>query len=388
MEQPTKQKLLYLITQGEYGGAQHYVLDLAKSFKGEYDVTVAFGEVEKSGKFIELLEQNQISYERLPELKRSLDLKADAKAYFAIRRLITKIDPDIIHLNSSKISILGSLAALGKKCKVVYTAHGWVFNEALTKKEKNQYIWAEKLTASFKDMIITVSEYDRQTALNYRIAPAKKLTVIHNGIPDFPLLQKTLAQNEIRQICGEAHLFEKYDFTIGSIGYLYKNKGFDFLINAVNLLKKDGYNPLLILIGDGPEKEELINWLDQLELKDHVRILGEVKNASRLLSAFDYYVCSSLKEGLSYTIIEAMTAALPIVATNVGGNRELIEDKKDGLIVEPGDANALKKGITYLYSDPDFALKMGASAHKKALDSFEIEQMIYKTRLVYGSLIS
>lgn len=379
--------ILYLITQGEYGGAQHYIMDLAKAFSHDYDVCVAFGEVDKSRKFIDLLERHKIRYHIINELRRELSWSDDYQALKAIRTLIKQEEPDLIHLNSSKISILGTLANLGLKSRLVYTAHGWVFNEVLPEKIKRAYVWAERLSAYKKERIICVSDFDRQSAINHRIAPANKLSVIHNGIPDFDLLEREAARQVIERELDETNLFLSKEFTIGSIGYLYKNKGFDYLINACRILVKAGHNPLLLIVGGGPEKKELENWINQLGLEDNVRILGETENASRLLRAFDIYVCSSLKEGLSYTVIEAMTAGLPIVATDVGGNAELIDDFKEGLICRPGDAEELAKDILVLHDDPQRAGNLARAAHEKAIRNFEIEQMIQKTAYVYQSLL-
>ncbi len=381
-------KILYLITQGEYGGAQHYVLDLAQAFRERYEVVVAFGAIEKSQSFISHLESAHIRYEMIHELGREISLSEDWAAFKAIRQLIQEEKPDIIHLNSSKISVLGAFAALGSGAKVVYTAHGWVFNEKLDPKEKRKYVWLERLSARFKDMIICVSDFDRQSAINERICPESKLTVIHNGIPDFELLSREEARAMIETELDEPNLFIRHEFVIGSIGYLYKNKGFDFLINACKILIKEGHSPLLLIIGDGPEREDLENWIQQLGLRENVHLLGENQNAARLLRALDYYICSSVKEGLSYTVIEAMTAGLPIVATDVGGNAELIEDFKEGLIAKPGDAEELARDVLILHNDHAKALAMGQAAHKKAIKNFVIENMIQKTGYVYDNLLS
>jgi len=388
MQNKKKPSILYLITQGEYGGATHYILDLAKYLAKDFDISIAFGEVDKSAEFQKLLKKHKIKYHLLPNLKREIDYKTDYKALKEIRSLIKITKPDILHLNSSKISILGSLATIGLETKVVYTAHGWVFNEELSKKKKQFYIQAEKLTAILKQKIICVSEFDRQTAINYNITNKNKLTTIHNGIPDFELLTREQARDEIKQKLNNSDLFLKADFVVGSIGYLYANKGYDYLINSIRKLVDQGQNPLLLIIGGGSEKKELLNLINQLKLEDHVQLLGEIKHASRLLRSFDIYVCSSTKEGLSYTIIEAMTAGIPIVATDVGGNSELITNQKEGLIIEPGEIDSLTKAILEIKNNPEKAKTYAESSHKKAITDFEIESMIQKTKYVYDSLLT
>ncbi len=387
MPNTKKPKILYLITQGEYGGAQHYILDLMQNLHQNFSLQIAFGEKQKSEKFVNLLKKYHINYHIIPELKRTINWHNDYQAYKKIRQLLKKEKPDILHLNSSKISILGSLANIGLKSKIVYTAHGWVFNERLSLQKKWFYILAERFTAIFKQKIICVSEFDRQSALNYHIAPDKKFLTIHNGIPDFPLLSRDESRQEIGQRLDDFSIFLAPDLVVGTIGYLYKNKGFDYLINAIKLLVKQNISILLIIIGDGPEREELQDLIKQLKLDKNIYILGETKNASRLLRAFDIYICSSVKEGLSYTVIEAMTASLPIVATQVGGNAELIADKKEGLIIKPASSQKLADSIVYLQNNPELAQKYAQQAHKKALANFEIESMLQKTKYVYDSLL-
>ena len=383
-----KPSILYIITQGEFGGAQHYILDIAKNIAKNFSVSVAFGEPNKSHKFKKLLKENKIKYHIINELEREIDYKIDFQALKAIRQLIKTTKPDIVHLNSSKISILGSLATIGLKTKVVYTAHGWVFNEELPIKKKRFYILAERITAMFKQKIICVSEFDRQSAINNKITSKKKLTTVHNGISDFELLSRDDARHEITQKLDDFSIFLNADFIIGSIGYLYPNKGFDYLIHATKQLVDQGKKPLLIILGGGPERNELQDLIEQLKLEPYVHILGKTENASRLLRAFDIYVCSSIKEGLSYTVIEAMTAGLPIVATNVGGNAELITDQKEGLIINPAEIEELTTAITSIQNNPDKAQIYAEAAHKKAITDFEIESMIQKTRYIYNTLLS
>ncbi|PLX27321.1 hypothetical protein C0583_03315 [Candidatus Parcubacteria bacterium] len=231
MDNTKKAKILYLITQGEFGGAQHYIYDLCRKLKDIYEIEVAFKKDDKSKNFKSLLDNLGIKYHELNELRREVNLKQDFKAIKEIRELIKKIKPQIVHLNSSKMSVVGSLAQIGLKTKLVYTAHGWVFNEDSSSREKSKYIMAERFTAMFKDKIICVSEFDRQSAITKHICNKNKLSTIHNGIDDFELLDKETAQSEISKHIDDFSKFLSADFVIGSIGYLYKNKGFDYLIN-------------------------------------------------------------------------------------------------------------------------------------------------------------
>ena len=374
-------KILYFITQSEYGGAQRYVFDLADNLKKDFEVAVAMGEQGKNGKLAKILHENGIKYYIIPHLKRSISPLNEILAFFEISKLIKNYQPNIIHLNSSKISILGSLAGLFiklkiKNLKIIYTVHGWVFNEPLPAPVKWFYLWAEKFTAKFKDKIICVSESDRQVALKYKIAPVEKLITIHNGLAPvnfytreeaLPLLAKERAGGEV---------------FIGSIGNLYKTKGFEYLIEAADILTHKLNTPAtFIIIGEGKEREALKNLIAKYNLKNNFILAGSIDEAARLLPAFDVYVCSSVKEGLSYTLIEAMQAGRPIVATAVGGNPEMIENEKTGLLSKPADARDLAEKIKTLLNNKTLALELGQNAKAKAMAEFGLEKMVEQTKV-------
>lgn len=377
-----KKTILYLITLSELGGAQRYCFDLADNLKNEFNVMVAFGEQGKDNTLSEKLEKNQIKHCAIPRLKRSISPIDDLLALGEIIKLIKRIKPDIIHLNSSKISILGSLAAFISRfliadyqSSVIYTAHGWVFNEPLPIWKKLFYKYAEKFTARFKDKIICVSEFDRQTALVEKIAGEKKLVTIHNGLAPINFLPRAEARARLN--------LSDNKFIIGSLGNLYQTKGFEYLIKAIKKLTNEGLEITTVIIGEGPERKALTALVEKCDLRDKVIFAGRIPEASALLSAFDVYVCSSVKEGLSYTIIEAMLKGLPIIATKVGGNPELIEDKKTGILVKSGDVENLTEKIKELIGNPDLRQKLGAQAQVKARAEFSLEKMIGPTRKTY-----
>jgi len=379
-------KILYLITQSELGGAQRYVFDLAKNLQNEFNITVAFGEQGEKGELVRQLQRANIKYYALPHLKRAICPLNDFLAFIEIIKLIKKIKPDIIHLNSSKISILGSIATkmcfmFHITCYVIYTVHGWVFNEPLPKWKKFFYKYAEKFTASFKNKIICVSEFDRQIAIQQKIAPEKKLITIHNGIKPVDFLPK---QEALQKLMPNTYNLKPNTQIIGTIGNFYKTKGFKYLIKATKLLIDKGLKIKIIIIGEGEERKNLEKLIKQNNLSNNFILTGKINNAAQLLPAFDIYVCSSVKEGLSYTIIEAMQAGLPIVATKVGGNPELIEDNKTGLLVEAKNPQMLAEKINRLTNNPKLSQELGEQAKIKAEEEFNLERMVKKTKEIYN----
>ncbi|MCK4553947.1 glycosyltransferase [Candidatus Parcubacteria bacterium] len=407
-----KKTILYLVTQSELGGAQRYVFDLATNLHQKFDVIIAFGEQGSKGELATRLiqagflpeseikssigpavlrEQSQIFY-TIPHLKRAISPINDLKALIEIIKLIKKIKPDIIHLNSSKISILGSIATIffkskigNRQSKIIYTVHGWVFNEPMPKWKKLFYKYAEKFTALFKDKIICVSEFDRQTAIKEKICNPKKLTTIHNGIKPINFLSKDDTRQKLSSIMNKSTIFNlQSSITIGTIANLYPTKGLEYLVQAIYILITNYQLPITtIIIGEGEERKNLEDLIAQFNLKSNVILTGKINNAAKLLPAFDIYACSSVKEGLSYTIIEAMQAGLPIVATEVGGNSELIQDYKTGLLTETKNPQMLAEKIQKLINNPELQQKLGANAKQKTREEFSLEKMVNKTKKIY-----
>lgn len=385
-------KILYLVTQSELGGAQRYILDLAKNLKNDFEISVAFGEQSDEDELASKLRQNNIKFYTIPHLKRAISPLNDILAIFQIAKLIIKIKPNIIHLNSSKISILGSIATLISKllivnCKlsIVYTVHGWVFNEPMPKWKKIFYTCAEKWTARFKDKIICINELDYNIAKNKFKIPEKKLTLIHHGIKPINFLSRENAREKLISIINNSTFDIQYStILLGSIGNLYKTKGYEYLIKAFKILISNFQFPIsLVIIGEGRERENLEKLIKKYNLEKNIILTGKIKNASELLNAFNIYVCSSVKEGFPYSILEAMGAGLPIISSNVGGIPEMIEDKESGLLIEPADPEKLANKIKYLMKNKETEKTMGENAKLKIEEEFKLSKMIEETKEIY-----
>ncbi|MDD4333131.1 MAG: glycosyltransferase [Patescibacteria group bacterium] len=406
MKNTGKKKILYLITQSEWGGAQRYVFDLADNLKEQFEIIVGFGEQGEGGELTKRLMGAGIPYYSIRHLKRSISPFYDILALIEIIILIKKCQPDIIHLNSSKISVLGSLASIFCfksrfcKCYVIYTSHGWVFNEPMNYIKKNFYKYNEKFAAIFKNKIICVSECDRKIAIEEKIVPENKLITIHNGVNKNNFLNKEESREKLLteflkdKSLNLSKIRDNYksEFIIGSIGNLYKNKGYEYLIKAINILFKKYYlHFTTCIIGNGAEQKNLQNLIKKYGLENDVILSGRILDAAKYLKAFNIYVCSSVKEGLSYTMIEAMQAGLPIVATNVGGNPELVDPYasygyETGLLTEPKNPELLARRIKELIDNKLIREKLGENAKIKAEQEFTLDKMINKTREIYNQL--
>lgn len=379
-------KILYLITQSEWGGAQKYIFDLAKSLKNQSEIIVVAGE--GAGELFRKCENENIRTHQLKYLKRAINPLFDFFALFELIKLIKKEKPNIIHLNSSKISILGSLAAkliIGNWKFVIYTVHGWVFNEPLPWWHKKIYFVIEKFTAKFKDKIICVSEYDKNIAIKNNICQENKLNTIHNGIDyeNLKFLDKQTAKNQLFNLIETRYKIQDTRYTIiGTVANLYKTKGINYLIDAASRIIKQNSQVLFMVIGDGLERKNLEHQINRLNLRNNFFLLGNINNAYQYLKAFNIFVLPSVKEGLPYTILEALAAKLPVIATKVGGIPEIIHDGINGLLVEPKNSATLQQAIQRLLNNP--LLNQQLISHIN-LDDFSLDEMVRKTTAIYES---
>ncbi|MBU4331833.1 glycosyltransferase family 4 protein [Patescibacteria group bacterium] len=419
MEKTQRKKILYIITQSEFGGAQRYLFELithllARRSLGEgrdpekYDITVAAGPAssadEPGGDFLDRLKAQNCRIWRLKHLGRLIIPHKDILAYFELKKLINTIKPDILQLHSTKAGVLGSLAAKNynshirkigihsQNLHVIYRIGGWAFLEDIPWWKKWLYIKAEKWTGKYKDIIINNCEAHRQLAIKLGIAPAEKIKTIYNGI-DLNKLTFLNRQEARQKLTSSSQAVKQSSIVIGTIANFYKNKGLKYLIKAVSQLSiipastkgrwASGRNYQLLIIGDGAERKNIENLIQELNLENQVILTGKIKNAHQYLKAFDIFVLPSIKEGQPWSLMEAMAAELPIVATNVAAIPEMIEDGKSGLIIESKNPQAIAEKIGYLANNHKIAESLGKNARQVIEKKFTTQRMITGTIKTY-----
>ena len=175
----------------------------------------------------------------------------------------------------------------------------------------------------------------------------------------------------------------KTKYIIGCIANFYKNKGLEYLIKAVSRLQLTAYNLQLVITGDGAERENLERLIKELKLESHVILTGKIKNAHQYLRAFDIFILPSIKEGQPWVILEAMAAGLPIIATNIAAIPEMIQNKKNGLLVEQKNPQAIAEKIEYLIKNPKISENLGQNARQTIEQKFTINKMIKETEKLY-----
>jgi len=376
---PRQRRILYIITKSVWGGAAKYVFDLSFNLSDEYEITVAAG---GHGKFAQRIKKAQIPYFNINNFQRNINPLKDFFVFFEILSLLFQIKPNIVHVNSSKAGgIVGSAGWVykllsGKQIRLIFTAHGWAFNEDRPKSQIKLIKFLSKLTALFYDKIICVSEYDQKTALRNKICKKSKLTVIHNGI-DIEKVSFLSQEKAQKKLIGKVS-----PFVIGTIAEYTKNKGLIYLLKAIKNIKDREIDVILIGSGENPDKEKIEQIIKKYNLKN-IHLIEFIDNAASYLKAFDVFILASLKEGLPYTILEAMTAEIPVIATNVGGIPEMIANQENGLLIQPKNSHELAEKINYLINNPKIAKKITQKARQKVEKEFTLERMIQETKKTY-----
>jgi len=379
-----KKRILFVITQSEWGGAQQFLHTLVSNLdRTRYDIVFATGN-SGNGLLVDALKKINIETRKLRYLKREISPSYDLRAISELRNLIKELEPNILFLNSSKAGIIGALA--GKEfpgLKVIYRIGGWSFNDPIPWFIRQLYILAEKYTAKFKDYIIVNNKHDFDQAKKLKIRPRQKLELIYNGVDPYKL---DFFEREEAKIKLASSLKQKQrnllqsNLVIGTIANFYKTKGLTYLIQAAKIFysqEKDS-KAIFIVIGGGSEKNNLELEIKNSGLENKVLLAGALPNAHKYLTAFDIFVLPSVKEGFPWALLEAMSAKLPIVATNVGGNPEIIEDRRNGFLVKPAKPEEIATALKSLADSENLRREFGIQAHQTVLLKFDQKKMIEK----------
>lgn len=374
----SKTKILYLITKSNFGGAQRYVYDLATHLDPEeFDIAVALG---GEGELKEKLESAGIRVIPIPSLQRDLSIKKEMQAFVDIYKILKLEQPDVFHINSSKAGGLG--AFIGRLCRVpniIFTSHAWAFNEDRPSWQKPVLKLFHWLTVLLSHRTITVSNAVKDQ-MDWPMVHNKMFTV-YNGRPTIDFLDKNDARVALAKLAPQ--LADHIDgIWTGSIGELHPVKRHDVMIEVVANLVAGGHQIRHLIIGDGELQEKLTQLIEEKGLTEHVFLLGRIDEAARYLKAFNYYVQPSRSEALAYTVVEAAQAGLPIVASNVGGIPEVIENGKSGLLVPKEDPTSLQSALERLLNKPDESSLFAQAAQERGT-RFSMETMQQETLTVY-----
>lgn len=301
---------MYVITKGNWGGAQHYVFDLATNLpKDLFEPAVTCGE---PGRLVEKLAVSGIRTTTLSSLSRDISALRDARSFFSLLRLFRAERPHIVHLNSSKAAGIGALAArIACAPQIIVTVHGWPFLEQRNIVSRALIWFATYLTALLSHQVIVLSDFDLAFAERMPFV-GKKTIRIYNGIAPLSLGSGETIRNA----------FPKSARITGTIGELTRNKNQQALIEEA----RKNPNMFVAIVGEGGLRGELEVLIQKYRLENRVKLFGFIP-VNEALRGFDVFALPSLKEGLPYALLEAKLAGLPIVANRVGGVGEILDNQ-------------------------------------------------------------
>ena len=375
--QPRK-KVLFLITKSNWGGAQRYVYDLATNLDREkFEPVVALG---GNGILADMLENAGIRVINIESLGRNISLKKEWAFACELWQILRVESPDVFHVNSSKAGGVGTLLGrLLRAPNVIFTAHGWAFNE-------DRPLW-QKLITKFLHWI-TVLLSHRTIAVSSAIVKEmnwpgalRKMKIVNPGRTIGPMYQKIEAREKIMDFFPRLLPYQSDPWLV-CVAELHPIKRHHILIEAISELVKDYPTLRLILIGDGELKSVIEKQIANADLTENIFVLGNITEAARFLKAFDMFVLASKSESYGYVLHEAGLAELPVVATNVGGIPDIIINNQSGLLVPPDDISAIYEAIKKLIDNPDLAKSLANNLLEK-MSARTIEKMIRVTEDLY-----
>jgi len=295
-------------------------------------------------------------------------------AAFELVRLFRKLKPRAVHLNSSMMGAVGSLAAkIAGVPRTIYCIGGWVFNEKLPKWKKNLYIWIERISAKWKNVIIVVHPGDEELAKQLNIKPKDKLVMIPNAIDLKNFTSNLLSREQAREIL-EIH---PDAIIVGTVANAYPPKNLLWYLDVCKTVHEKDKRIHFVIIGDGPQFQSLERKRDNLKQQGYVMLAGRRRDATKLYNAFDIFMLPSSKEGMSITLLEAMAAKVPIIATDVGAARWMLGE--GGVIIESGDLEQATNEIISLAHDDNKKQNISRIAHEMLSKRFDKQKTLEDT---------
>nr|WP_255216528.1 glycosyltransferase family 4 protein [Pseudenhygromyxa sp. WMMC2535] len=352
------------------GGAQVHVFELARGLMAAGHVVAVF--VGGRGAFIDQLRAVGVPVWPLPSLIREIDPRADLRVLAELRAALRAFAPDLVSTHSTKAGWVGRVVARAMGVPVVVTAHGWLLTPGALEPWQRVAWLAERSLAPLSAAVIAVSNYDRAIALEHRVVPADKLRVVHNALPERGGEQQLAdPQRAPPKIIAVARLQEPKDPLT--------------LIAALAELREQAWT--CELIGDGPMQSEVEAAVAAAGLGERVRLLGARDDVPERLAQAQIFVLPTRREGFPISILEAMRAGLPVVASDVGGIAEAVLDGRTGALVPAADAGALARALAPLIADADRRVALGEAGRRRFVEAFGFATHLRRIWAVYAEAI-
>jgi glycosyltransferase involved in cell wall biosynthesis len=374
-EPARRPRVLHLINSFEIGGTERQAVALLCRLNSErYDVKLAA--LRNRGPFYHELEER---FPDVPEFPLTSFYNLNAVRQLArLRALMARERIDILHAHDFYAGFIGAAAARLAGVRVI------ACQRHLKLSDRPIHEWGTRLIHRLAHRILVNSEAIRDHLLSRDGAHASKLVVIKNGISSIADSYEARALHD--RLCHELEV-DGDSKLIGMVARLQPVKGHRFFLEAAARAIGKEPKAQLVLVGDGPLKRDIEDQAARLGIRERVHMLGDRTDAARLVASFDLLVLASLHEGLPNAVMEAMAAGVPVVATAVGGTKELIADGETGYLAPPGDACALGERITFALANEAERMRVAASGRRFINVEFGMERMVESVEKLYDELM-
>lgn len=369
-------KKIVLITECMEKGVGKHVIDLYQNLEKDENmkVYVLYGKKRASEEYKNAIKEDDAI--ELLTLERSIGIN-DIKSFFEIRKVLKKINPDVVHCHSSKAGFSGRIAAktLGVK-KIIYSPHAYFFLKYDEKSFKRKiFIFAEKILSKFfTNKTITTSKGEDDVFIKYKLDNADKKILIEHGIKVAELSKEQIAQERKKYNVSEENIF------IGSMARFEEQKDPVGTFEIMKRISQKNNKVKCVFWGNGSFFEEVEKM--NKEANNIVMLPGETSTPEINLKSLDLYLTASLYEGLPYTLLTSLASGLPIVASNVEGNKDCVFEGKNGSLFEAKDYECAVEKIESIIVENKFE-KMKEESLKIFKERFSMDKMIEKYRSLY-----
>ena len=367
-------RILEMIDRPSLGGGQAALLTLASHLdKERFEALISAGD---DGPLADDARQLGLGFLPVP-FKKTFSPSIASK----IRRILVENEIDILHTHGGVAGLFGRRAARKSKTPVViHTLHGIHYLHYRNKALRYLHILLERRLSRRTDAVIFVSEADLRAGEQHKLVPGAKRILIKNGIDPARFEETEVFEKTKKELKWKLKLNPPI---VGTVARLHRQKGIIDLMRAAGHIHRGSPEAKIVVVGGGPLEETLRMEAQKLDLQRFFVILGERREARELLSLFDVFVLPSLWEGLPLVLLEAAAMGKPIVATDIDGVREVIQDGETGLLVPRANPEKLAEAILRLLRDKDLAHKLGENAKATIPPSFTLAKMVGETEQLY-----
>lgn len=382
-------RVLRVIARLNMGGPALHVSYLSAGLAERgYETTLVAGSLARGeGSMAYVAERRGVEVVQLDALSREISLLRDALSVFRLAALIREQRPQILHTHTAKAGAVGRVAALlagdARPRIVVHTFHGHVLRGYFGPLKSRVFRLLERLLARTTTRLVAVSPQVRDDLVALGVAPKEKFEVVRLGIELDERLGGEATRDETRALLGIA----PERFVVGWVGRMTGVKRTDDVLESLRDLRERGVDAVLLMVGDGPDRDHVEERASKLGIVRHCFFLGYQEDVAGWYQAFDAMILPSANEGTPVVVIEALAAGRPVVATRVGGVPDVLHDGVDGFLVEPGDTGAIAAALERLAKDPALRAEMGAAGRSSVPPRYAVERLVDDVDRLYRSLL-